>query len=175
MKWSKLKAMAEELLCDSLKGRVHYHLVVHRKSHDQTRTFRMTWDGNEIFRASDMPFAMAVNARENELIVERQLHLPEWEGDWQTFWESEELKHLHAACDDAELEMMEKGLFAAWEIVPLLFDYVQMPFAEAIVHEHPFIRALCVLDRRFGKRRLLEVDPELESDVYKAFLDMRMN
>ena len=71
MKWSKVKVLAEDLLCESLKGRVHYQVVVHRKSHDQTSSFRVTLDGKEFFRASDIPYERSVNIRGDELHDER--------------------------------------------------------------------------------------------------------
>ncbi|MCG3089577.1 hypothetical protein [Sporosarcina cyprini] len=173
MRWTKLKQLAEELLCEKLQGRVHYHVVVHRKSHDQTATFRVTLDGNEVFRASDIPFARQANERGRELQEERRIDPWKWEGDWKAFWESDELKQLHAAYDDAEEQVKASGQYPAWEVVPLLFDYVQMPVEKALVHDHPFIRAVAVLDRRVGKRTLEQLDIKNEADVVKLFYSIR--
>ncbi|GKV56714.1 hypothetical protein NCCP2222_26610 [Sporosarcina sp. NCCP-2222] len=173
MRWTKLKQLAEDLLCEKLQGRLHYHLVIHRKSHDQTATFRVTLDGQEVCRASDIPYARQTNERGRELQEERKIVPFKWEGDWQSIWESDELKQLHAAYDDAELEVKASGQYPAWEVVPLLFDYVQMSEEKAIVHEHPFIRAVAVLDRRVGKRTLEQLDVKNEADVVKLFYSIR--
>ncbi|MFJ7932811.1 nonribosomal peptide synthetase [Sporosarcina sp. NPDC096371] len=173
MRWSKVKVLAEDLLCESLKGRVHYQAIVHRKSHDQTGSFRVTFDGVEIFRASDIPYNLAATIRGEELTVERAL-APLVMSDWRTMFASEELKHLHAAHDDAEVEVKNRGIFPGWEVKRLLFDYMHMSIEEAMIHEHPFVRAISLFDRRLGKRRLANINPEQESTWVKKFYDIRM-
>lgn len=133
----------------------------------------MTLDGTEIFRASDIPFNIAVNTRGQELTEERAIDPLQWDSDWRKMWESNERKQLHAAYDDAETEMKERGLYPSWEIIRLLFDYIQMPFEEALTHEHPFIRAISLLDRRLGKRRWNEIDVETETDLVRNFYKVR--
>lgn len=174
MQWSKLKVNAERLLCESLKGRVHYQMVVHRKSHDQTGTFRMTMDGVEIFSASDIPYTIAVNTRESELINERALKPIQWSVDWQEMWASNERILLHEAHDDAEAEVESNEQFHSSEIRHLLFDYLNLPFEEAVVHKHPFVKAISLFDRRFGKRRLAEFDSEKATGLVKKFYDIRV-
>lgn len=168
MRWSKLKQMAEGFLCEPLKGRVEYHWIIHRKSHDQPGTFRVTFDGTEIFRASDIPYNIASTTRGQELTKERAIDPLKWDSDWKKMWVSKELKQLHAAYDDAEIEVKQSGIYPAWEIITLLFDYTQMPFENALAHEHPVIRAIALLDRRLGKRRWasIHVETELEWKFY---------
>ncbi|WP_342508805.1 hypothetical protein [Sporosarcina sp. FSL K6-2383] len=173
MRWSKVKVLAEDLLCDSLKGRVHYQVVVHRKSHDQTGSFRVTLDGIEIFRASDIPYNRAATIRGEELTKEKALS-PIAMSDLQAILESEELRQLHAAYDDAEVEVQNQGMFPGWEIKRLLFDYIHIPFEEAIAHKHPFVRAISLFDRRFGKRRLVDIDSQQENVLVKKFYDIRV-
>ena len=173
MKWSKLKVMAEDFLCESLQGRVHYQVIVHRKSHDRTGSFRVTLDGVEVFRASDIPFDMAATACGEELRKERALS-PTLMGDLRTMMASEELKLLHAAYDDAEVEVRQAGMFPGWEITRLLFDYIHLPFEEIVIHEHPFLRAISLLDRRYGKRRLAKIDTEREHSLVKQFYTIRV-
>ncbi|MCG7344334.1 hypothetical protein MHZ92_09320 [Sporosarcina sp. ACRSL] len=173
MRWSKVKQLAEGLLCESLKGRIEYHYVIHRKSHDQPGTFRITFDGKEIFRASDIPYNIAANTRGQELTEERALSL-KWDSDWKKMWESNELKQLHAAYDDAETEVRESGLYPAYEIIGLLFDYIHMAFDKALTYEHPFIRAIALFDRRLGKRRWANMNVEAEADLVRDFYKLRM-
>lgn len=173
MKWSKVKVLAEDLLCESLRGRVHYQAIVHRKSHDQTGSFRVTLDKVEIFRASDIPYTRAVNIRGNELQSEREITFP-WHLPWQEWKESEDYQAYHRTYNDAEIEIENQDLFPAWEINRLLFDYIHMPFEEAVAHQHPFIRALSLFDRRFGKRRLAAIDIEQVSGLVKAFYTIRV-
>ena len=172
MRWSKLKQMAEGFLYEPLKGRIAYQYVIHRKSHDQTGTLRITFDGTEIFRASDIPYNIAATTRGQELTEERAISL-KWDTDWRKLWESNELKQLHAAYDDAETEVRESGLYPANEIIRLLFDYIHMPFDNALTHEHPFIRAIALLDRRLGKRRWKNIDVEAETDLVRNFYKLR--
>lgn len=172
MRWSKLKQLAEGFLSEPHKGRIEYNWVIHRKSHDQTGTFRITFEGKEIFRASDIPYNIAATTRGQELTEERALSL-KWDSDWRKMWESNELKQLHAAYDDAETEVRESGLYPARELTGLLFDYIHMPFEKALTHEHPFIRAIALIDRRLGKRRWKTVDVTNEPELVKSFYEMR--
>ncbi len=173
MRWSKLKVMAEDLLCESLKGRVHYQVVVHRKTHGQTETFRITLDDEEVLRASDIPFNNVATARGEELIKERALS-PILKSNLLEMMKSDELKCLHAAYADAEVEIKDRGMFPGWEVKRLLFTYIHMPFEEAVAHKHPFIRAISLFDRRFGKRRLAEINLEQESGLVKEFYKIRI-
>ncbi|WP_203245927.1 SF0329 family protein [Sporosarcina beigongshangi] len=174
MRWSKVKVLAEDLLCDSLKGRVHYQAIVHRKSHDQTGSFRVTLDGVEVFRASDIPYNAAINLRSDELRSERELKPFPWHLPWQELEESEDYQAYHRAHDDAEVEVENRGEFPGWEIKRLLFEYIHIPFEEAIAHKHPFMRAISLFDRRFGKRRLVEMDLQHENELVKKFYDIRV-
>lgn len=173
MRWSKLKQMAESLLCETLKGRIEYHWIKYRKSHDQTGTFRITFDGKEIFRASDIPYNKDVTTLGQELTAKREINPLKWENNWQELWESIELKQLHAAYDDAEKEVRESGNYPAWEIIRLLFDYIQMPYDEALTNEHPFIRAISFFDRRLGKRRWMNMDVEHEPKFVQSCYNLR--
>ncbi|MDW0116928.1 hypothetical protein QTL97_08280 [Sporosarcina thermotolerans] len=173
MRWSKLKQLAEGFLCEPLQGRVQYHWIIHRKSHDQTGTFRITFDGDEIFRASDIPYNLAATSRGQELTVERAIDPLKWDSDWRKMWESNELKQLHAAYDDAETEVRESGLYPAGEIIGLLFDYIHMPFDKALTHEHPFIRAIALFDRRLGKRRRKDINVTDEKEIVRSFYKLR--
>jgi len=173
MRWSKVKQLAEGLLCEPLKGRIQYHCVIHRKTHDQTGTFRITFDGKEIFLASDIPYNIAATTRGQQLTEERAIDPFKWDSDWRKMLESKELKQLHAAYDDAEIEVKEQGLFPAWEIIDLLFDYIHMPFEDALTHKHSFIRAIALFDRRLGKRRWTNLDVETETDLVRNFYKLR--
>lgn len=173
MRWSKLKQLAEGLLSEPLKGRIEYHCVIHRKSHDQTGTFRITFDGMELFRASDIPYNIAAATRGQELTVERAIDPLNWDSDWRNMWESKELKQLHAAYDDAEIEVKEQGIYPSGEIIGLLFDYIHMAFENALTHEHPFIRAIALFDRRLGKKRWSTINVETETALVRKCYKLR--
>lgn len=173
MKWSKVKVLAEDFLCESLKGRVQYQVVVHRKSHDQTSSLRITLDGKEIFRASDIPYEMAVNRRGRELQWEREIEFP-WEIPWPEIEDSEDYKAYHRAHADGVAEVESQEVFHSSEVKSLLFDYIHMPFEEAVSHAHPFVRAVSLFDRRFGKRRLVAMDGKQETGLFKTFYRIRM-
>lgn len=158
---------------EPLKGRIEYHCVIHRKSHDQTGTFRITFDGMEIFRASDIPYNITATKRGQELTEERAIDPLNWDSDWQKMWESKELKQLHTAYDDAEIEVKEQGIYPSSEIIGLLFDYIHMPFENALSHEHPFIRAIVLFDRRLGKRRWTNINVETETDLVRKCYKLR--
>lgn len=133
----------------------------------------MTLDGTEIFRASDIPFNLAVNTRGQELTEERAIDPLTWDSDWRKMWESDERKQLHAAYDDAETEVKADGKYPSSEIVRLLFDYTQMPFEKALTHEHPFIRSIALLDRRLGKRKWSTINVESETDLVQKCYRLR--
>ncbi|MCM3711687.1 SF0329 family protein [Sporosarcina luteola] len=134
----------------------------------------MSLDGKEIFRASDIPYDIAATTRVQELTEERALSL-KWDSNWRKMWESNELKQLHAAYDDAEIEVKESDVYPASELTGLLFDYIHLPFEKALTHEHPFIRAIALIDRRLGKRRWKTIDVTNEAGLVKSFYGVRIN
>ena len=82
----------------------------------------------------------------DELRDERQLNPFPWHLHWREWEQSEDYKAYHQAYADTETEMIADEVFPAWAVKELLFDYVHMPFEEAVVHEHPFVRAISLFD-----------------------------
>ncbi|WP_420886472.1 SF0329 family protein [Bacillus sonorensis] len=48
-RWSKAKQQLDQLICATLKNRVHFHVTAYRKAHDQMGRAFITVDGKDIF------------------------------------------------------------------------------------------------------------------------------
>ena len=174
MKWSKLKQLSESQLYDSLKGRLHFYLAVHRKTHDQKSSLWVTFDGFELFRFSDLGFEVKTNRVYENLVMEREIkHIP-WHIPLKDLLESEEVKSLHRSSDDAEEIVRMQGVYPSWEMKNALFEYLNLPFEEARVHGNIFIRSLTIWDKRFGKRRFKELQIEKLTDLERMFYEIRL-
>lgn len=173
VKWSKLKQLIESQLCESLQGRFQFYLTVHRKTHDQKSSLWVTLDGVELFRFSDLGFEVKSNQVYENLIKEREIKPIPWHIPLCELLESEEVKSLHRSSDDAEEIVRMQGVYPSWEMKNALFDYLNLPFEEARVHEHIFIRSLTIWDKRLGKRRFKELKIEKLTDLERMFYKIR--
>lgn len=65
--------------------------------------------------------------------------------------------------------------FAGFELPRVMREYLTLSIDDAIASPHPLIRALAVLDRRAGRRRLARIDPATEIPVVRELLALRLS
>ena len=77
--------------------------------------------------------------------------------------------------DFGDPRRFEIGLFSWWDLPRAAFDYLNMSIDEAMATENTVIRALAVLDRRLGRRRLVLLDPATEIPLVAELLRFRLH
>ena len=147
MRWSKLKQLIEDRFADDVKARVSINMTRYRKAHDEVGEVWFTIDAQRVYSASYGKF------------IKEQYELS------NTYLSSGASPHLAQSATSTKLQAL--GIASDDGIVCDLRDSLNMSVNELINHSAPFIRALAIMDKRFGKRRLAALNVEREHDVVK--------
>jgi hypothetical protein len=147
MIWSRLKKATESLFEPALRIRVALRSTNYRQAHDQEGRVWITVDGEEIWSASDRAFY--VLERERMMLGKTQAEVRE--------------------------DLMTEGIFKQSTFYDTLEEYVQSGVDRNLESRNPLHRALSVLDRRVGARRLREKDISAEHPLVRRLYDLRMS
>lgn len=154
MQWSKLKRNIETFFADSVKGRVGLHITRYRTMHDHDGRAWITLDGKEIINM--------VHIWKWLYEVDKRAALKAGEPDlrkWQNFEEYRE---------ETEKELENESFFTQSHLGGAMHEYQSLSAEEILTSENPIIRAIGMLDRRIGVRRLKKVDVKSEHPLVVA-------
>src|SRR5687767_5190499 len=79
----------------------------------------------------------------------------------------------YAAFDEAKQTLRRRGVFSPHEFHQALFGYLYLPITEILASPDPITRAIGMLDRRVGLRRLVSVDVEHEHPLVRRLHEFR--
>ena len=83
----------------------------------------------------------------------------------------------YLACGDSVADgnpaRFQAGVFAGYDLPLAMREYLRLSIDAAIASPNPLIRALAVLDRRAGERRLARIDPTREVAIVRELLAVR--
>ncbi|WP_449537707.1 SF0329 family protein [Ferdinandcohnia sp. Marseille-Q9671] len=164
MQWSKVKARLESFLCESLRGRIQLHASVYRKFHDSPGRVWITFDKKEIVSASDITYAVKHEELYQQIIKENELKSIPYNQDWKVMFNSNERKELVDASEIAEAILIKKGIFESHHLYEPFMRYSSLSIQEALQSDNVIIRAYSLLDRRVGKRSL--IDMKFQDDTH---------
>lgn len=74
---------------------------------------------------------------------------------------------------DGNRHRFEAGIFAGYDLPLAMREFLTLSIDAAIASPNPLIRALAVLDRRAGERRLARIDPAKEVPPVLELLAVR--
>ena len=160
MKWSQLKNQIEAKFADSIAGRVEVWNTRYRKSRDQEGEAWITFDKERIYSMGAYTFY-------REAWLET---LKLRKGDRNIDWFGPE---IYSQRHEAEKTVKEKSALAPWDFTRALYEYLNLSIDAALVSDNPVIRSLAVLDKRFGKRRLIEYDDSAEHPLVRMLYQFR--
>jgi hypothetical protein len=158
----------EAMFADSVAGRIEVWNTRYRKSN-----MREIWehgeawitiDGKRIYNIGDSRFW-------NQLKYEG-FRLKRG-SDCPDIIDLHQLPYPGAEWDEAFQIVTDQGIFSQEGFNASLFDYLNVSIDEAIRSDNPIIRAFAMLDRRFGKRRLMEFDDSEENPIVKTLYQFR--
>lgn len=136
MKWSKLKQLIESSFTDKLKGRVTIYSTIYRTTGaDKDGRGWIVVDKKEVFSACTSKWT-------NEMYVSHR-------------FDGMDL-------DDAIGELYNNGVMQQHEFYNALFEFISLPIDQALNSENVVIRALAMIDKRVGKRRLQKIKLKVE-------------
>jgi hypothetical protein len=137
MQWSKLKKMIEERICDSLKDAVDLHATSYRDTYNVTGRYWITVDGERVFSA--------YTAR-----------------DSGAYWETASSGAIDLGDETTDGVARERpelsGRDAHHRFTETLERYLSLSIDDALSDPNELIRALAMIDRRLGTRRLRSME-----------------
>ncbi|MBQ2848079.1 MAG: hypothetical protein IJO03_05935 [Clostridia bacterium] len=150
--WSGMrKYLEQEMLADSLKGRVQYSCTSYPNM-DGKNVFEIRIDGKTHKR-----FSWETVAFRNKGIEQQEA--------WNSFWK-----------EKSTIPVEEKTEFDDEDFCDALRIYRELPIENSIFHKNPLVRMFAVLDRRIGKRTLekLTETAKNQPDWLKAIYLLRL-
>lgn len=164
MKWSQLKTRIEDNFAASVHGRVEVWTTRYRHAHDQDGEAWITFDGQRV--ASLATYSYEIEARQ----VRKEIRAASGCVDYRN---PEHRENYYAAYDQADQIVNHQGLYPLWEFNDTLFAYLNLSIDDVLRSTDPLTKALGMLDRRLGKRRLRDFDPARESVLVKKMYEYR--
>lgn len=164
MKWSQLKTRVEALFADAVKGRVALRTTRYRKAHDTMGRAWITLDGAEIVNMCSYA---------EEIAHWREARRLQQETGCTDYLNPEHKAGYYAAFDEAKETLRRSGVFSPHEFHQALFDYLNLPVEQILASPDPVTRAIGMLDRRVGLRRLASVDVAHEHPLVRRLHEFR--
>jgi hypothetical protein len=169
MQWSKLRTKVEAYFAESVKERVRLHSTRYRRMHDQEGRAWITIDGKEIVNMihifkwmGEVSFRAKSLAGESDEADSLAGEIDE--GYWQRLAEKQE---------EVEQQLHEESFFWQGDLGMAMHDYLSMPIDEILRSQNPLLRAIGMLDRRVGKRRLAALEMTTEHPLVLATYQFR--
>lgn len=166
MKWSKQKQLIESLLADSLKGRLEFHITRYGKGDtwSMSRAW-ITWDKKELMNFSNVGWYLQYSELAHRI---REAN------NYSDYRDPKQQAGYYAAYNQAEEIMKTRNVFSRANFLAASWEYLESPINDALQSDNPIIRALAMLDRRVGKRRLAKMELiEAEHPIVKKFYYLR--
>ena len=146
--WSGMrKYLEQEMLADSLKGRIRYGCTAY-VGMDGCRIFEVCIDGKQVKRFS----LETVNTYFIDNGFTENNNPIGTEEYWQDFW-----RLLNG------VTMNERSEYTDEEFCNALKAYRSQSIEQSIASDDPIVRMFAILDRRLGKRTLLRIKTQLNS------------
>ena len=173
--WSNIrKRLEQDLLCEKLRGRVQYFNTNYHGAPDNYGRFAVRVDGEELVRAHDYT-DLSVDRYVWKIKDERSIPEREWicRGGVEYLYDEENT----AAEEEGRIQAANDGILSAYDFPWLIQKYLNQPIEDSLNDEEPVVRMFAILDRRVGKRRLIEIaeriheQPEWLQPIYRLRLD----
>lgn len=169
--WSKTrKILEEEMLCDSLKGRVQYFLTQYHGAHDHHGRFCIRVDGKEYVHAN--PFNERYSFEE-ERKIKKELNIPRREWTGREFLYDKENRIIE---DQVSAHMIHENKMEIYHVTTAIEEYLNSDIQTSLASPNEMVRLLAVLDRRVGKRTLERLKNEVDNqpEWLKKFYLLRL-
>jgi hypothetical protein len=164
--WSKLKRAIENLLADSLKDRVQFHITRYGPGHSGTMSRAwITWDKTELVNFSTIEWMQEYYGLAHQ--IQEINHCQDFHADDQR-------EGYYNALGQAGAIVDKKGVYSRFDFYEAMEDYLQLPIEDAMRSENIIIKALSMFDRRMGKRHLRQIHlSSTEHPLVKKFYQLR--
>lgn len=158
MIWSKLKKGITNRFSDTIRNEIGIYMNSYGDDLDFSGRAWVTINGKEVVNFSTGKSMNKYRSQLNELTTGK---------DWKTHTKIDE--------KDRGNELIEEGEFSRQDFTISCYNYLSMDIKEAQESEHPIIRMLAVLDKRTGKRKLIEMTDTESNPLVRYFIKYRMS
>lgn len=149
--WSGIrKKLEEDYLCNALRGRIQYFVTRYRESHDSNKgRVAILLDGKEILHSNSFDFGNIYYRKWHELRKNISL-------------ENLDISDIFfRACEGS----VNEGCIDPNRFYDAFYIYDNQSIEESLSSSNALVRVFALLDRRVGKRRLLAIADEMESEL----------
>lgn len=159
--WSGMrKYLEQEMLAECLKGRIRYGCTTYRGM-DDCKIFDICIDGKQVKRFSwETVNTYFINSgyKENSEPFGKMEY-------WSEFWELLD-----------KMPMILRTEYTDNEFCDALDVYRNQDISKSVCSENPLVRLFAILDRRIGKRTLLNVKKHIENqpEWLRLFYELRI-
>ena len=164
MQWSQLKKRVESLFAVAVKGRVELRTTQYHNAPDLMGRGWITSDGREAANMCSFTHLVSLG-REAQRLRKAS--------GCEDYQDPQQCEGYYQAYDQAQATIRAKGVFARYEFHHALLAYLDMSMNAILASPNPLIRAIGMLDRRFGKRRLALMDSAKEHPLVQQLLRFR--
>jgi hypothetical protein len=153
MRWSQLKKQLQDRFATSVAASIDLNQTRYRHSHDHEGEFWINLHGSRIFSAGSLSYLSSLGALTAKNRADGSTPAQAYELAWPV--------------------MDSSGLFLLEQMNKDLFCSLSLTVEGMSEHSNPVLRALAVIDARYGKRRLATFDPNTEHPLVKKLHILR--
>jgi hypothetical protein len=145
MQWSKAKARVEQLFAPSVAGRVELRTANYRKAPDMEGRGWITVEGAEVYNFCTHRYLL------DRHMIESGIREANDATNWR---DPEQSDAYYAAGDDTQQILERRGVVSQGFFEQSIEAYPTLSIDDALQSSNFIHRALAMVDRRLGKRRL---------------------
>jgi len=160
LSWSAMrKALEQDNICDSLKGRIQYFATRYRRSHDEEGRVAIRLDGKEIFKSCFYDWQ-----GKRDFVVKSNAISKEQANSYWDYW------------DSVHLETKNHGGFDQRGFYEAFYAYHNQSIEKSLASSDPVVRLFAIMDKRLGKRRLQNIFSEIQTqpEWLQIFFKLRL-
>ena len=140
--WSGIRhRLEQEYLAESLRGRIQYFATTYRESHDEEGRASIRLDGKEVLKGNYFNYYL-----KSHLLPKSDPRYSGWEFDF---------------VDEAVLNL---GMFDQRTFYSAFEEFNSQPIDQSLSSQNLIVRIFAILDRRVGKRRLLAMKQQMQTE-----------
>ncbi len=187
MAWSKMKQLLESFLCPALYGRVEYRATSYRYLPDKAGLCYIAVDKKNIFNMSDITTSIRWYQTEQEIKNDPDIHIPinneEIEGVRKDTKGIVPEDRLEVIARNRKISEYAKELISAQSALSksnfnvVAHKFLSISIEESIESNDILLNVLALVDRRVGKKRLLNMAEKmkLKHPIVQYFYELRLS
>lgn len=153
MRWSQLKKQLHDRISRNVVASIDLNQTRYRHSHDEEGEFWISFRGSRIFSTGSLSYLSSLAA----LTAKNRADGARPAQAYELAWPEMDASGLYL------LEQMNKDLFCS----------LSLTVEEMLDHNNPVVRALAIIDARYGKRRLAMLNPITEHPLVQRLHNLR--